>query len=161
MVRSRGLGSGSRAPGCSPQRLSPQPHARPGPPAPSPAATCLRQALGHQGHAQRPRALLALALRTTGPPLPLPMPAGLQKLLSAQTHPPTLCDAAAANLPPRPPVWEKPGSGVCAPRHLPPPLGLWVSSAWVVAQTLRGWVSGRSRDHCLNLSAAPQPQGRS
>lgn len=115
MVRSRGLGSGSRAPGCLPQQLPLQPDARPEPPAPSPASTCLCQALGRQGHAQRPRAFLSLALRTTSPPLPLPMPAGLRKLPGAQPHPPALCDAAEANLRPRPPVWGKPGSGVCAP----------------------------------------------
>ena len=43
----------------------------------------------------------------------------------------------------------------------PPSLGLWLSSAWVGAHTLGAWASGLSRDHCLDLSAAPQPQGRS
>ena len=43
----------------------------------------------------------------------------------------------------------------------PPSLGLWLSSAWVGAQTLRAWASRLSRDYCLDLSAAPQPQGRS
>lgn len=52
--------------------------------------------------------------------------------------PPALCDAALANLPPRPPVWGKPGVGVRAP-HPTGPQAEWCLGGCLDPEGLGQW----------------------
>ena len=118
-VRDRRSGPEGWAEGASHQaaplsdfRRSPTPGLGPAPP---PASSCMCEALGCQGHTQRPR---AASPRPSGPLALLCRclcPLASESSSVPSLTPPTLCDAAVDNLPPRPPVWGKPGAGVCAP----------------------------------------------
>lgn len=138
----------------------PQPHAQARAPCTFPA-TCLHQAPGAPGPCPEAEGgLLTLALRTTGLSVALPMPAGLQKLLSAQLHRPPCIQVTSTCSPSTPFSLGESLFGVCArpiPATTAGPLGEQCLGGCLDPEGLGEWIL---QDHqVLDLSAAPASRG--